>query len=111
MLLIFCKLLYLLVLAIEAMAYDTMWIADLPAVLLFVLWYCHKEAGRCVSTVKAVDGSSRVEELPDDPALPAAEAHDEHAGRQNPIIIEPDSDVTASGPRLPPPPIGADRHD
>lgn len=44
-------------------------------VLLFVLWYCHKR-GREVrlereKSESAVDGSSRIEELPDDPALPA----------------------------------------
>ncbi|KAK3324312.1 hypothetical protein B0T19DRAFT_228071 [Cercophora scortea] len=43
--------------------------------LLMVLWYCHKR-GREVRLDKekaenVVDGSSRIEELPDDPALPA----------------------------------------
>jgi len=58
-------------------------------VLLFVLWYCHKR-GREVRLEKedaanAVDGSDRIEELPDDPALPAPSASG------NPIIVEPAS--------------------
>ncbi|KJZ78005.1 hypothetical protein HIM_02642 [Hirsutella minnesotensis 3608] len=45
--------------------------------LLFVLWYCHKR-GREVRLERersetAIDGSDRIEELPDDPALPAPE--------------------------------------
>ncbi|PHH70810.1 hypothetical protein CDD82_6909 [Ophiocordyceps australis] len=44
------------------------------SLLLFVLWYCHKR-GREVrlereGAQQVVDGSSRIEELPDDPALP-----------------------------------------
>ncbi|EOO03108.1 putative ring-like domain-containing protein [Phaeoacremonium minimum UCRPA7] len=44
-------------------------------ILMFVLWYCHKR-GREVRLEKAdkenpIDGSDRVEELPDDPTLPA----------------------------------------
>ncbi|OIW28394.1 hypothetical protein CONLIGDRAFT_681354 [Coniochaeta ligniaria NRRL 30616] len=55
--------------------------------LLFVLWYCHKR-GREVRLEKedaanAVDGSGRIEELPDDPALPAP------SSSGNPTIIEP----------------------
>ncbi|KAG6036714.1 hypothetical protein E4U41_005551, partial [Claviceps citrina] len=44
------------------------------SLLLFVLWYCHKR-GREVRLEKerAVDGSDRIEELPDDLALPAPE--------------------------------------
>lgn len=48
-------------------------------VLMFVLWYCHKR-GREVRLEKEkvdaegeVDGSSRVEELPDDPQLQGPE--------------------------------------
>lgn len=43
--------------------------------LLFVLWYCHKR-GREVrlESERSVDGSDRIEELPDDLALPAPEA-------------------------------------
>lgn len=45
--------------------------------LLFVLWYCYKR-GREERLLReksesAVDGSDRIEELPDDPALPAPE--------------------------------------
>lgn len=46
---------------------------------MFVLWYCHKR-GREVrldreksATENPIDGSDRVEELPDDPLLPAPE--------------------------------------
>lgn len=42
---------------------------------MFVLWYCYKR-GREVrlereKTGEPIDGSSRIEELPDDPTLPA----------------------------------------
>ncbi|KAJ4322612.1 hypothetical protein N0V84_004750 [Fusarium piperis] len=47
--------------------------------LMFVLWYCHKR-GREVrlereksETEAPIDGSGRIEELPDDPQLPAPE--------------------------------------
>jgi hypothetical protein len=46
---------------------------------MFVLWYCHKR-GREVrlereksETEAPIDGSERIEELPDDPQLPAPE--------------------------------------
>ncbi|KAK2028099.1 hypothetical protein LX32DRAFT_414884 [Colletotrichum zoysiae] len=43
--------------------------------LLFVLWYCHKrgreERIKRENAPGIVDGSGRIEELPDDPALPA----------------------------------------
>ena len=46
---------------------------------MFVLWYCHKR-GREVRLEKEksetdlpIDGSDRIEELPDDPLLPAPE--------------------------------------
>ncbi|PNY28620.1 Uncharacterized protein TCAP_01473 [Tolypocladium capitatum] len=47
------------------------------SLLLFVLWYCHKR-GREERLLReqsesAIDGSDRIEELPDDPALPAPE--------------------------------------
>ncbi|KAG6006267.1 hypothetical protein E4U43_000465 [Claviceps pusilla] len=44
------------------------------SLLLFVLWYCHKR-GRQVrlENERAIDGSDRIEELPDDLALPAPE--------------------------------------
>ena len=51
--------------------------ANLPIVLLFVLWYCYKR-GREERLLRensdeAIDGSDRIEELPDDPTLPAPE--------------------------------------
>lgn len=46
--------------------------------LLFVLWYCHKrgreERLEREKSESAIDGSDRIEELPDDPTLPAPEA-------------------------------------
>ncbi|WYZ45330.1 hypothetical protein EsH8_VIII_000646 [Colletotrichum jinshuiense] len=43
--------------------------------LLFVLWYCHKrgreERIKRENAPEIVDGAGRIEELPDDPALPA----------------------------------------
>jgi hypothetical protein len=44
-------------------------------VLMLMLWYCYKR-GREVrlereKTESAIDGSDRIEELPDDPQLPA----------------------------------------
>ncbi|GKT59184.1 RING-like domain-containing protein [Colletotrichum tofieldiae] len=43
--------------------------------LLFVLWYCHKrgreERIKRENAPEIIDGSGRIEELPDDPALPA----------------------------------------
>ncbi|GAB0139245.1 hypothetical protein EsDP_00007458 [Epichloe bromicola] len=44
------------------------------SLLLFVLWYCHKR-GREVrlESERSIDGSDRIEELPDDLALPAPE--------------------------------------
>ena len=61
--------------------------------LLFVLWYCHKR-GREVrldkekADVGVVDGSSRIEELPDDPALPAPRRR----ATATPVVVEPPSD-------------------
>ncbi|EQK99367.1 hypothetical protein G6O67_000390 [Ophiocordyceps sinensis] len=61
--------------------------------LLFMLWYCHKR-GREVrleseQSAAAIDGSDRIEELPDDPALPApeprvADASGRWSGRSSP---------------------------
>ena len=56
--------------------------ADLLVVLMFVLWYCYKrgrEERLKGEEEGAVDGGDRIEELPDDPALPA------------PASVEPDS--------------------
>jgi hypothetical protein len=71
-------------------------------VLLYVLWYCHKR-GRETRLEKeksqageSVEAGDRVEELPDDPALPGPSAS------TNPVIVEP----TANGTKLPHPPIG-----
>ncbi|KAK4448089.1 Nse1 non-SMC component of SMC5-6 complex-domain-containing protein [Podospora aff. communis PSN243] len=56
--------------------------------LLFVLWYCHKrgkeerlerEKSGLAAATGVVDGSDRIEELPDDPTLPAP----------TPTIVEP----------------------
>jgi len=63
--------------------------------LLFVLWYCHKrgreerlEREKAEAT-GVVDGSGRIEELPDDPTLPAPPA--ETSSAPNPTIVEPTS--------------------
>lgn len=59
--------------------------------LLFVLWYCHKrgrevrlekEKSDAEAAASVVDGSERIEELPDDPTLPAP---------TNPVVVEPTS--------------------
>lgn len=75
--------------------------------LLFVLWYCHKR-GREVrldkegkEKVGVVDGRDRVEELPDDPALPAPEGSGSGSDRRRdggrttgattvPVVVEPE---------------------
>ncbi|KAG5914034.1 hypothetical protein E4U42_000725 [Claviceps africana] len=62
------------------------------SVLLFVLWYCHKR-GRQVrlESERAVDGSDRIEELPDDLALPAPEGPrvvEALPGREQPETLE-----------------------
>ncbi|KAG5976193.1 hypothetical protein E4U55_007466 [Claviceps digitariae] len=46
------------------------------SLLLFVLWYCHKRGRqvRLENEATAIDGSDRIEELPDDLALPAPES-------------------------------------
>lgn len=70
--------------------------------LLFVLWYCHKR-GREVrlereKSADGVSGKDRVEELPDDPALPASSTG-------TPVITTTESDL-----KLPPPPVGEHSH-
>ncbi|KAK0636913.1 hypothetical protein B0T17DRAFT_520245 [Bombardia bombarda] len=72
--------------------------------LLYVLWYCHKR-GREVrlekeSVENVVDGAGRVEELPDDLALPAP-ASSEGLGSgaaktPTPVVIEPAAGEGAS---------------
>ncbi|KAK1836613.1 hypothetical protein QBC39DRAFT_338542 [Podospora conica] len=60
--------------------------------LLFVLWYCHKR-GREVrlekekSEVGVVDGAERIEELPDDLALPAPPTAAKAI--ETPVVVEP----------------------
>ncbi|KAK0743721.1 hypothetical protein B0T18DRAFT_392450 [Schizothecium vesticola] len=62
--------------------------------LLFVLWYCHKR-GREVrlekekSEVGVVDGADRIEELPDDLALPAPPTATKT--KETPVVVEPAS--------------------
>lgn len=67
--------------------------ANEVSVLMFVLWYCHKR-GREVRIEKEtselnlpIDGSSRIEELPDDPQLPPPEVH-------QPLFAEPAARTT-----------------
>ena len=70
-----------------------------------VLWYCHKR-GKEVRLEKEasqkLEDEDRVEELPDDPALPAP------SGSKSPEITVT-SDTETSGPSLPPPPVGQPR--
>jgi len=65
-------------------------------ILLFVLWYCHKrgkevrlerEKTELEAATGVVDGSGRIEELPDDPTLPAPAAAT--AAAPTPTIVEP----------------------
>lgn len=61
--------------------------------LLFVLWYCHKRGRETrLEQEGTTEAGDRVEELPDDPLLPASEAGEASA--------------SSSGPKLPPPPVG-----
>jgi hypothetical protein len=78
-------------------------------VLMLMLWYCHKR-GREVrlereQSENIIDGSDRIEELPDDPTLPAPKPSDRGEGERAVPTTQP-----ASGPQidLPRPPIGAD---
>ncbi|KAK1756003.1 hypothetical protein QBC47DRAFT_323199 [Echria macrotheca] len=70
--------------------------------LLFVLWYCHKrgrevrlekeEKDRTEGESSVVDGRERIEELPDDPALPApapARSGATASVTSPPVVIEP----------------------
>ncbi|TLS29370.1 hypothetical protein PpBr36_00940 [Pyricularia pennisetigena] len=61
--------------------------------LLFVLWYCHKR-GREVRLEgeRTTEAGDRIEELPDDPLLPAPPAGE--------------ASGSASSPKLPQPPVG-----
>lgn len=61
-------------------------------ILLFVLWYCHKRGRETrlerEKSENVVDGDDRIEELPDDPTLPAP------AGAQ--VVIEPPKETVRS---------------
>jgi hypothetical protein len=65
-------------------------------VLMFVLWYCYKR-GREERLLKekgeggdVVDGRDRIEELPDDPQLPAPRSDAMPlAGDREPVLAEP----------------------
>ncbi|KAF7559412.1 hypothetical protein G7046_g4734 [Stylonectria norvegica] len=80
--------------------------------LMFVLWYCYKR-GREVrlegeKSASPIDGSDRIEELSDQPLLPAPEA-------AVPLFPEREQEreqerrpVPAGAANLPPPPVGPD---
>lgn len=83
---------------------------------MFVLWYCHKR-GREVRLEKekleaevGIDDADRIEELPDDPLLPAPEASSSAAAdaydRPRSITLEPADPVSPLD--LPRSPIGRD---
>lgn len=73
-----------------------------------MLWYCHKR-GREVRMEKekaegGIDEADRVEELPDDPALPESNPETTRfADASDPAAADADAPSTD----LPPPPIGA----
>lgn len=78
-------------------------------VLMFVLWYCHKR-GREVRLEKEkadaetpIDGSDRIEELPDDPLLPAPEPASTR-GLQG--LTRATTEPVSPLADLPPPPVG-----
>lgn len=91
--------------------------------LMFVLWYCHKR-GREVRLEKEksdaeapIDGSDRIEELPDDPLLPAPKPTStrsiEATAKATSEPVSPVSPVSSVSPvspltDLPPPPVGQD---
>ncbi|KAH7160295.1 hypothetical protein B0J13DRAFT_540919 [Dactylonectria estremocensis] len=77
--------------------------------LMFVLWYCHKR-GREVRLEKEkadaetpIDGSDRIEELPDDPLLPAPEPASTR-GLQG--LTRATTEPVSPLADLPPPPVG-----
>ncbi|KAF4967197.1 hypothetical protein FZEAL_10560 [Fusarium zealandicum] len=72
--------------------------------LMFVLWYCHKR-GREVRMEREksegdipVDGSDRIEELPDDPLLPAPEARTSNLPTGEAALREPVSPLSDPSP-------------
>ncbi|KAH7261356.1 uncharacterized protein BKA55DRAFT_591502 [Fusarium redolens] len=73
-------------------------------VLMFVLWYCHKR-GREVRLEREkslaetpVDGSDRIEELPDDPLLPGPEAAAAGRNTDRAILGDPVSPLSEPSP-------------
>ncbi|KAI9167144.1 RING-like domain-containing protein [Paramyrothecium foliicola] len=78
--------------------------------LMLMLWYCHKRGREArlerEQSENVVDGSDRIEELPDDPALPAPKP----ATNASPVDAESSTASRQGGPdvALPHPPIGAD---
>ncbi|KAH6895287.1 hypothetical protein B0T10DRAFT_212076 [Thelonectria olida] len=84
--------------------------------LMFVLWYCHKR-GREVRLEKqrsdaeaGIDDGDRIEELPDDPLLPAPQASSSAAANvdEAPRAITQEPADPVSPLDLPHPPIGRD---
>ncbi|KAF4452811.1 ring protein [Fusarium austroafricanum] len=72
--------------------------------LMFVLWYCHKR-GREVrlereksATETPIDGSDRIEELPDDPLLPGPEATAASRNADRAVLGEPVSPLSEPSP-------------
>ncbi|RSM01661.1 hypothetical protein CEP52_008435 [Fusarium oligoseptatum] len=73
-------------------------------ILMFVLWYCHKR-GREVrlereksETEAPIDGSERIEELPDDPQLPAPETATATSSANPAATREPVSPLSEPSP-------------
>lgn len=69
---------------------------------MFVLWYCHKR-GREVRLEQelsdtAIDGGDRIEELPDDPLLPAPEMGTPRLGKSKTEPALETSDLPPSRP-------------
>ncbi|KAF4497772.1 RING-like domain containing protein [Fusarium agapanthi] len=72
--------------------------------LMFVLWYCHKR-GREVRLEREksvaetpIDGSDRIEELPDDPLLPGPEAAAASHNADRAILGDPVSPLSEPSP-------------
>ncbi|KAK3939871.1 hypothetical protein QBC46DRAFT_314974 [Diplogelasinospora grovesii] len=70
--------------------------------LMFVLWYCHKRGRETrlereksdvehAGSPHVIDGRDRIEELPDDPTLPAASSGQRRG--QRPIVVEPPAET------------------
>ncbi|KAF9776739.1 hypothetical protein IL306_005054 [Fusarium sp. DS 682] len=72
--------------------------------LMFVLWYCHKR-GREVRLEREksaadtpIDGSDRIEELPDDPLLPGPEAAAATCSADRTVLGDPVSPLSEPSP-------------